>query len=450
MKIEMDCRKYLRYPFRLIFLLIFILLLQPDQPLSLYAMDLMEAYNRAKEYDPVYASAVYENQAYQTKSRQGLSYLLPQIQSSGTISRYEFNTAPEIYQNYTGTSYNINLKQPLFNLSRLAEYRQHNILPPMGEMKLAETLQNLGVRVAEAYFNVLAAQNILELVAEEKEAVAKQMEQAKKMFKAGAVAITEVHDAEARYHLVLSQEAEAENNRAIKMAALQRMVGPGPFILSRLKDFIPLTPPEPDALDRWIEMARERNPALKYFSYNIQYFEEEVKKYRAQHFPYVDLSAGYTRTNTRDYIKTSTLSYGMIGLNVVIPIFSGGYVMAKMDESKARLGQAKKEYENVFSDIVQKLTEAFLGIQGSIVRIKTLDIAVKSAETSLHSNQKGFTAGIRTIVDVLNAQRDLYNAKIKLLQVKYNYILHMLKLKAAAGILSEADMAMVNDWFQKP
>jgi len=449
MKIELGCRKKHFLPFHLLLGLVSILFLQPVLPSSPYAMDLMEAHKRAKEYDPLYASAVYENQAYQTKSRQGLSYLLPQIQSSGTISRYEFDTAPEIYQNYTGTTYNIHIKQPLLNLSRFAEYRQHNLLPPMGEMKLAETLQNLGVRVTEAYLHVLAARDTLELVAEEKEAVAKQLEQAKKMFKAGAVAITEVHDAEARYHLVLSKEAEAQNNLSVKMTALQRIVGPGPFAPSRLRDSIPLNPPEPDALDRWIEMARERNPALKYFSYNIQYFEEEVKKYRAQHYPYVDLSAGYNRSNTRDYIKTNTISYGMIGMNVIIPIFSGGYVVAKTDESKARLGQAKKEYENIYLDIVQKLTEAFLGIRSSIVRVNTLTVAVKSAEVSLHSNQKGFTAGIRTIVDVLNAQRELYNAKSKLLEAKYLYIIHLIKLRAAAGILSESDLAMVNDWFQK-
>lgn len=449
MKNEMHDRRKQRHSFRLILLLFSFILLQAAISPSLSAMDLMEAYTRAKEYDPMYASVAYENKALQTKSKQGLSYLLPQIQSSGTISRYDFDTAPVFYRDYTATTYNIYLKQPLINLSRFAEYRQHNILPSIGEVKLAEALQNLGIRVAEAYLNVLAARDTLELVAEEKEAVAKQLEQAKKMFQAGAVAITDVHDAEARYHLVLSQEVEAQNNLAVKKTAFQKIVGPDDVALSRLKDTIPLIPPEPDVIARWIEMAKERNPALKYFSYNIHYFEEEVKKARAQHYPFVDLSAGYTRTNTRDYIKTDTLSYSMIGLNVTLPIFSGGYVTAKTDESKARLGQAKKEYENAFSDIVQRLTEAFLGIQSGIVRINTLEVAVKSAGISLHSNQKGFLAGIRTIVDVLNAQRDLYNAKIKLLQAKYNYILHMLKLKATAGILSEEDVAMVNNWFQK-
>lgn len=435
--------------FRLVLLFIFITLFQITLASS-SAMDLMEAYTRAKKYDPVYASAVYENNAYQTKSRQGLSYLLPQIQFSGTISRYDFDTAPVFYQDYTATAYNLQLRQPLVNLSRFAEYRQHNLLPLIGETRLAEALQNLGIRVAEAYLNLLVARDTLALIAEEKEAVAKQMEQAKKMFRAGVITITEVHDAEARYHLILSQEVGAQNELAIKTTALQKMVGPGPFAPGRLKDAIPLNPPEPNVITRWVEMAKERNPALKYFSYNIRYFEEEVKKHKAQHFPFADLLAGYNRTNSRDYLKTETISYGMIGLNVVIPIFSGGYVTAKTDESKERLGQSKKEYESAFSDIVQRLTEAFLGVQGSIASIKALEVAVKSAEISLHSNQKGFTAGIRTIVDVFNAQRELYNAKSKLFQAKCQYIFHLIKLKASAGILSETDIAMVNDWFQKP
>ena len=449
MKIEMHCRSKRGLSFYLILLLFSFILLQTAISPSLSATDLMEAYTRAKEHDPVYGSVVYENKALQTKSKQGLSYLLPQIQTSGTISRYDFDTAPDIYKDYTANTYNINLRQPLINFFRFAEYRQHNILPSLGEMKLAEALQNLGIRVAEAYFNLLAAKDTLELVVEEKEAVSKQLEQAKKLFRAGAVTITEVHDAEARYHLVLFHEVEAQNNLAVKTTAFQKIVGPDPVAPSRLKDTLPLIPPEPGVLTRWIEMAKERNPTLKYFSYNIHFSEEEVKKVRAQHYPFVDLSAGYTRSNTRDYIQTNTISYSSIGLSVTLPIFSGGYVTAKTEESKARLGQAKKEYENAFSDIVQRLTEAFLGIQSSIVSINTLEIAVKSTEISLHSNQKGLLAGIRTTVDVLNAQRELYNARVKLLQTKYGYILHLIKLKAAAGILSEVDMAMVNDWFQK-
>ena len=436
------------YRSRLILLLISIILLQPAMPPSLSAMDLMEAYTRAKEHDPLFGSSFYEREAARTLSKQGRSFLLPQIQIGGSISRYDFETAPVYYHDYTSRSQGIHLRQPIFDLRKFYEYRQHNIRETIGDVRFASAEQNLVLRVAEAYFNGLAARDLLELVDTEKKAVTEQLEQAKRMFQAGVATITDVHDAEARYDSILSQEVEAQNNLEIKMQAFKRIVGIGPDGLSFLKEDIPLRVPEPESLEGWIEKAKKDNPILKSYAYNIDYYKEELRKNKGQHLPSVDLVAGYSKTNTNNYLKTDELTYKTVGIQVNVPVFNGGYISAKVKESQARLEQAKKEYENNLSDNVQKLSEAFLGIKGSIVSINTLLTAIRSASTSFHSNKMGLIAGIRTIVDVLNAERELHNVRGKLLRARYEFILNILRLKSSAGTLSEDDVIMINQWLQ--
>jgi outer membrane protein len=449
MKIEMHCKRKYRSHFRLILLLISIILLQPAMPPSLFAMDLMEAYTRAKERDPLFGSSIYEHEAARTLSKQGRSFLLPQIQIGGAISRYDFDTAPSYYNDYTGRSLGISLKQPIFNIPKFYEYRQHNIRETIGDVRFASAEQDLILRVAEAYFNGMATRHSLELIDTEKKAVMEQLEQAKKMFRAGIATITDVHDAEARYDLILSKEVEGKYNLEIKIQAIKRIVGIEPDGLSFLKEDTPLRVPEPESLEGWIEIAKKHNPILKSYTYNVDYYKEEIIKNRGQHLPSVDLVAGYSKTNkSGEYLQTQNLSYTSVGIQVNIPVFSGGYISAKVKESQARFEQAKKEYENALSDNVQKLTEAFLGIKGSIVRINMLLTAIRSASTSLHSNKKGLIAGVRTIVDVLNAERELHDVRGNLLQARYDYIMNILKLKFYAGTLSEEDVLMINQWLQ--
>ena len=437
------------YRFRLILLLISIILLQPAIPPSLFAMDLMEAYTRAKKSDPLFGSSFYEREAARTLSKQGRSFLLPQIRIVGSTSKYEFDTAPLGYQDHTGYSSGINLRQPIFNLPKFYEYRQHNIRETIGDVRFASAEQDLILRVAEAYFNGMAARQLLELIDTEKKAVSEQLEQAKRMFRAGVATITDVHDAEARYDSILSKEVENKYNLEIKIQALKRIVGIEPDGLSFLKEDTPLRVPEPESLEGWIEIAKKHNPILKSYAYNVDYYKEELRKNKGQHLPTADLVAGYSWTNTvSEYLKSERITYTSVGIQVNIPVFSGGYISAKVKESQARFEQTKKEYENALSDNVQKLTEAFLGIKGSIVRMNMLLTAIRSASTSLHSNKKGLIAGVRTIVDVLNAERELHDVRGRLLQARYDYIMNILKLKFYAGTLSEEDVLMINQWLQ--
>ena len=434
---------------RFLLLLVFLILLQIIAPPSLRAMDLIEAYTLAKDHDPAFGSARYGLEASRTQSQQARSFLLPQVQATGSFSNYDFNSAPASYLDYTGQNMGVNLRQPLFNIPKFYEYRQYNIRGTIGDVRFATAEQDLMLRVAEAYFRGLAAVNLLELIDSEKKAVAEQREQAREMFQAGVGTITDVHEAEARYDAVLSKEIEAANNLDIKKRALMKIVGTDPGELKALREDIPLSIPEPETLEGWIEKAKEHHPVLKSYVYQIEYQEAELRKNQGQHWPSVDLVAGYTMTNTSNLMKTQDINYSTVGVQVNLPVFSGGYVSAKVKESRAMLGQVKKEYEKSLSDITEKLGEAFLGIRGSIAKRDALRAAVRSASTALHSNKMGMIAGVRTTTDILNAQRELNDIQVRLLQARYDYLINIVKLKSSSGTLAGDDLLAINQWLQK-
>jgi len=414
----------------------------------LYAMDLMEAYKLAKEHDAEFGSAFYEHEAAKTLSRQGLSFLLPQMQATGSLSKYDFLEGPSTYADYDSRSLNVNVRQPIFDIRRYYEYRQHNLKKTMGDAKFMAGRQDLMLRVIEAYFSGLAAKDAVDLVDSEKKAVSEQRDQARRMFQSGIATLADVHEAEARYDDVQSQEIEAKNTFDIKIQALKRIIGGEPGQLNGLKEGVPFRNPDPEHIDDWVEKARKHNPTLKYYAEQVEVQQREVKKTSGQHFPTLDLVAGYTNTNTDSLIKTKTIGYCSVGVQLNLPIFSGGYISAKVAENRALLQKSKKDYESSLAELTQKLTESFLAIQGSIAKIDALATAVKSADTALHSNKMGLTAGVRTTTDVLNAQRERHNVRAKLFRARYDYLVYLVRLKFYAGILGEDDLLMINQWMQ--
>lgn len=439
-----------KYPFNLWFfgIAVGLILLTICGSASLFAMDLIEAFHLAKEHDPLFASYAYEHEAAKTLPKQGRALLLPQIQAYGTYAKYHYDSGPQYFEDFNSQSLGISLKQPLLNIPKMQEYRQHKIRGKIGEVRFALAEQDLILRLAEAYFNALAARNLLELVAAEKKAVSEQREQAQRSFAAGIATITDVHDAEARYDLVLAQEIEVKNDLAIKLQVLKRLVGNEPEVLAPLKKDVPLGVPEPDSLEGWIEKAKRHHPRLRYYAHQIDYQEAELKKNKGQHWPSLDLVGGYNKTNTNNAVVIPNLSYGLVGVQVNIPVFNGGYTAAKVSESRALLEKVRKDYENAVADVTQKLSEAFLGIRGSMKKIQALSAARQSAITSLESNRMSLQAGLRTTMDVLNAERELQLVQSRLLRARYDGILNIVRLKAHAGTLAGDDLHEINQWLQ--
>lgn len=434
----------------LLLFFLFSMLLHATCPVSLAAMDLLEAYTRAKEHDPLFLSAIYEREAAKTLPAQGRAQLLPQIQAFATESKFQYYSEPfsSLYGDFNSETLGTSIKQPVINVPKFYEYRQHKIRKKIGDERFATAEQDLILRLAEAYFLALATNNLLDLINAEKKAVIEEREQAKKRFQAGIATITDVHDAEARYDSVLAKEIEAKNEVDIKIQGLKRIVGIDPGILSALKENVPLGVPEPDNLEGWIEKAKKYHPILKSYAHQIDHQEAELKKNQGQHWPSVDLVGAFNRTNTNNAVRIPNAEYGVVGVQLNLPIFNGGYTVAKVREARAVLEKAKKEYDNALAGITQKLSEAFLGIRSNIKKIAALLAANKSAGTSLESNRMSLVAGVRTTIDVLNAERELQDVRIRLLKARYDSLLNIVRLKAYAGTLSGDDLIEINQWLK--
>jgi outer membrane protein len=411
-------------------------------------MDLMEAYNQARQHDPRFGASVYEHEAAKTLPTQGRSFLLPKIEATGSTSQYSYDSAPQYYRDFRSESMSLSLQQPLFSLPRLHEFRQYKIREHIGDVKFVSAEKDLMLRTSEAYFNVLAAGDLLDLIDAEKKAIREQGEQARRMFQAGVATLTDVNDAQARFDSILAKGIEAKNNLDMKSTVFKRIVGSEPHSLHFLGEEAPFSLPGPGDIGGWIELAKQHNPVLKSYAYRIEFQEAELEKFKAQYWPTVDLVGGYGVTNTNDNIETDTISYGFVGVQFNLPIFSGGLTTAKVSESLALRAQARKEYENALAEITQELNEAFLGIKANLARIDALLEAKKSAHTSLISNQKSLIAGVRTTIDVLNAERELQNVRANLLKARYDCLSNIIKLRASAGTLSADDLRTINSWLQ--
>lgn len=413
-----------------------------------YSLDLIRAYKAALKHDHAFRAALYAKKAAGDLGWEGLSVLLPHINASANVSRYDFINPPPYYLSYTARNEEVSLSQPIFSLKRFFEYSQYKTRGSIGDAKFESEKQNLIVRVAEVYLTVLASENYINDLKAQKKAVRREMKQAEKLYAAGAGTVTDVYAARANYYSVLSKIVGAENDLENSRMKFKDVVGLAADNLSPLKRVIPLSAPSPSNVKYWFNIAETHNPDLKYYKYNEDYYEASVKKAIAGHLPSVDFTAGYSATNTQEYIQTPPIKYYSVGFQLNIPIFNGGYGYAKTEESENLVQQAKQQYEKELYKNKRKVSQAFLGIKGSIVKIKMLELAVKSAEISLKGNKMGFTSGIKTMADVLGAVQELYGAKVKLLKAKYEYIMSLLNLYSSAGVLSEYDLRKINKWLK--
>lgn len=410
------------------------------------ALDFLECYSKAKQNDPYYLSVYHEYKANQTLPMQSLSRLLPQIEASYTRMKYDFQSAPEYYVDYRADSRNISLQQAVFQLPLIFEYKQSSLKSLMGEKKFKYVEQELIKRVSDAYFETLYYEESLRVLEEEKKALFEQVKMIKRLLDAGEATLTDLHDAEAKYSNAQFRLIEAEKNFYTAKNNLRRIIGEEPNLLSRLEDKTHFKEPEPMKIEDWIQIAKENNNLIKYYSFSKDVAHYEIDKQTSERLPKVNFIAGYTRTNTRDYLKTDPLSYYSLGFQIRLPIFSGGYVTAKEREAKELFEKAKKDYEAAVSDVVQEIFNNFFGVKTAVAQIYSAESSLRASQIALDSSKKGYQAGVRTIVDVLNAESNFYRSKLDLVKAKYDYIKYLVALKYYGGVLNEEDVNKINQW----
>ena len=414
-----------------------------------YAANLMEVYREAQQQDAVYASARAAFEAGQEKLPQGLALLLPSV-NLGANTTWNDVESPTIDRQYNSNGYNLSLTQPIYRKQNYAQYQQAKSQVAQAEALFAVARQDLIVRVAQAYFDVLLAQDNVALAGAQKAAIGEQLEMAKRNFEVGTVTITDTHEAQARYDLTTAQEIAAQNDLEIKNRALQLILGKIPAQLNTLNDKLPLVLPEPNDMTKWVEQAEQQSPQIAIQREALAIATQEVERNRAGHHPTLDLVAGHGRNSSSStFTLGQTITSQTVGLQFNLPIYQGGSVNSKVREALANQEKARQDLELGNRQAALQTRQAFLGVTSGLAQVKALEQALVSSQSSLDSTRLGQEVGVRTNVDVLNAQQQFFTAKRDLSQARYNYILNQLKLKSAVGVLQDEDVEQVNRWLGK-
>jgi len=367
---------------------------------------------------------------------------LPTIGFRSDITKSRLSTSNA--SGTTGTSYGnaITLTQSVFDWgdwSRLSTAEKQAL---QGQTYYNAALQGLIVRVSQAYFNVLSANDDLTFVVAEKRAVERQLEQTKQRFAVGLTAITDVHEAQAQYDSVVAREISATNALENAKEALQEITGEYHSQLAPLNTsaFNPVAPQPANAVD-WVAIAEENNLDLKARKLAVEIAQNNIDIADAGHYPTVDLTARKSLSDTSNTLQKDSDS---VELALNVPLYSGGRTSADQDVQRANYVATSEDLELGHRSVLRQIRVNYNNVGASIAGIKALEQAVVSAESALKATEAGFEVGTRTIVDVLISTRNLFDARRNLTKARYDYILAVLSLKQAAGTLAEADLDLVN------
>ncbi len=425
-------------------------------PLAAAAEDLLQVYRDAQRYDAQYASARAALEAGREKLPQGLALLLPTLNVTGgaTAQRLDSQSrdqalAPQLTfkRDIRITTYQFTLTQPIFRFQNWAQYGQSELQVKQAEATFGKAYQDLVVRVAQAYFDVLAAQDSLGLVRAQKEAISEQLAQARRNFEVGTATITDTHEAQARYDLSVAQEIAAQNDLESKRRALQLVTGMEYAGLKPLRQDVKLSQPNPSNMETWVDLAEKQSYTVQYQEAATEIARLDVKRNSAAHLPTLDLVGTYGQTGQSASAVNQTgsdLTTTTIGLQLALPLYAGGSLSSKDREAAALYQKLKDDLDNERRSAALAARQSYLSVINGIAQVSALEQARVSSQSALDSNKLGYEVGVRINIDVLNAQQQLFSTQRDLAVARYNTITNHLRLKAAAGSLREEDLEEVN------
>ncbi|KRB76821.1 TolC family outer membrane protein [Noviherbaspirillum sp. Root189] len=418
--------------------------------INAHAIDLLQVYREALANDAVYASARATLTAGQERVVQGRAGLLPQIGAGGSYNRTNLDldaAGISTGRNFNTNGYSVTLSQPLFRAANWEQYQQSKLSVAASEAQFAQAQQDLIVRVSQAYFDVLASQDALASVQAQKSAITEQLASAKRNFEVGTATITDTHEAQARYDLVIAQEFAGQNDLEIKRTALQQIIGKPSGALATLRPGIKLSGPEPAIIDNWVQSAEQQNYGVIGQQLALEIAQREIKRNRAGHYPTLDLVASRNHSNQTGSLTSpvgSVSDTNVIGVQWNIPLYAGFAVESRVREAIALQDRTRSDLENARRVAAQGARQAFLGVNSGLAQVRALEAAEISSQSALESNRLGYQVGVRINIDVLNAQQQLYSTRRDLARARYDTIVNGLRLKSAAGVLKEEDLAVVN------
>ena len=424
---------------------------------SAQAIDLVQVYREALLGDAQYLTARANAEAGREKAPQALSGLLPALNATAhtTWNDNTYSTASlpkNSNQSYNADGYNISLTQPLFRWQNFVQYRQGKLLVVQAEALFAQAAQELILRVAQAYFDVLYAQENLKAVRANQASIAQQLAQAKKNFEVGNATITDSQEAQSRFDLASAQEILAVSELSVKRYALRLIVDKDLGELNPLKANPTINPPQPAQIEPWVAAAEQGSFAVQAQQVAAEVAAQEIERARAGHYPTLDAVANYGKSSNAfdmfggDKLETTARN---IGLQLNIPLFQGGYVSSKTREAAANRQAAESALESARRAATLDVQQSFLGVVNGLAQVRALEAALISSTSALESNKLGYEVGVRIAIDVLNADNQLYVTRRDLAKARFDTLLAQLKLKAAVGALSEADLQAINPLFER-
>jgi outer membrane protein len=437
---------------------------------------LVEVYERALENDPAIREAEATYLATAEVKPQARSVLLPSlnfsasrrssftdIQGSGVADPITGAAAGRQQRDLDTQGYQISLTQSLFNWSQYKTLQQADKQVVRAETDFRVAQQDLILRVATAYFAVLGAGDNLASAVAQRDSVSRQLEQANRRFEVGLIAITDVQQAQAGYDDAVALEIESQRTLATANELLREIVGEiVPQLAAPLED-LPLLTPDPANADEWVRVALDSNLALQSSRLAADVASDQIAIEKGNRLPELSLSANYT-DDEQDVVSTlfnSTFPEGRAvpsnqlpegrswSLNLTFPIFTGGLNRSRIQQSVYRHRAATETLERIARQTERQTRDAYLGVISEISRVRALRQSVESNRTALRATEAGFEVGTQTTVDVLAAQRLLRVAETSYARSRYDYMLEVLRLKQAAGNLTEMDVAQVDSWLQQ-
>lgn len=418
------------------------------------AQDLLATWYLALSNDPTYSAARANYGANQEKLPQARAELLPAINAEVGGLFHDTRRARNLNSMNHGTrnTWDLVLTQPLFDCSRWKSFEQAKLRVADAEVQLQQASQDLLLRVAQAYFNVLTAQDTLAATQAEKASIAEQLASAKQNFELGTATITDTYEAQARYDLVQANELLHQNTLDVQRDHLAKIIGVVPQALAELPSGALLPAPQPARLQDWSTQAETANLDVIRAQLQTEIAQRDIEIARSGHYPTLNLRAA-SGSNSDAPLAAGNSGRPIdssIGLVLSIPIYSGGGTSSKVSEKYQLEQKARHDFESARRSAVQSAREYYSGVITGLARIRALEAGEKSSLAAVEANRTGYAIGVRINLDVLNAQQQLYATRRDLAQARYGALLAGLRLKASSGSLSQADIEAVNRLLEEP
>ena len=412
------------------------------------ADDLVSVYQLALEADPSYQAAIAAHAAAMEILPQSRAALLPNIALRGDVSRDRFDPRNGGDTSYaTNQTYSLGLRQPIYQRERFVQLEQADSRIAQADAELLAARQDLILRAATRYFLVLGAQDNVDFVQADKQAIGRTLDQAQQRFEVGLAAITDTLEAQARYDIAVSDEINAEQLLADTREALRELTNELPDAPEILQPEIPLLAPDPADQDQWVTAAVEQNPLVLAARAATETAKQEIQVQRSGHYPSLDMIADYSYRDTQfGGFTPLERNDSAIGLELNLPLYQGGLVSSQTRQSRELYNQAREEQLQQRRATERQTRDNYRGVMSGISKVRALKNAVRSNEKAVEAAEAGFEVGTRTVVDVLDAQRELLRARRDHARSRYDYLLDTLRLKQATGILEETDLVQINDW----